>query len=139
MKAAIVTASALTKHRRWDADYYLGMVENREYRERIRTRLKQIRTLQKGLRELRKQAQAHEERVDAMIAAGEVVPLTSPGKLKRKRKHGIQLSTGAPGVGPAIVQSTVGGGAAGFANGDRTAGQSAPECGVGNRLADQQS
>ena len=31
MKAAIVSFSALVKHRRWDADYYLGMVEGREY------------------------------------------------------------------------------------------------------------
>lgn len=119
MKAAIVSFSALVKHRRWDADYYLGMVENREYRERIRTRLKQIRTLQKGLRELRKQAQAHEERVDAMIAAGEVVPLTPTGKPKRKRTNGIQFSPGSPGVGEALVRAAVDGGAAGLADGDR--------------------
>lgn len=119
MKAAIVSFGALVKHRRWDADYYLGMVENREYRERIRTRLKQIRTLQQGLRELRKQAQAHEERVDAMIAAGEVVPLTPTGKPKRKRTNGIQLSPGTPGVGSTVVQSPVSGSPPGPADGDR--------------------
>lgn len=119
MQAAIVSFSALVKHRRWDADYYLGMVQNREYRERIAARLKQIRTLQKGLRDLRKQAQAHEERVDAMIAAGEFVPLTPTGKPKRKRTNGIQFSPGSPGVGEALVRAAVDGGAAGLADGDR--------------------
>lgn len=122
MKAAIVSFSALVKHRRWDADYYLGMVENREYRERIAARLKQIRALQKGLRELRKQAQIAQERADAMVAAGEVVPLTAPGKRKRKRKHGIQFSPGSPGVGEALVRAAVDGGAAGLADGDHAAG-----------------
>ena len=86
MKVAIVTAGALTKYRRWDADFYLGMVENREYKEWIKTRREQIRTLQKGLRTLQAQAKAHEARVQAMIVAGEVVPLTKRGKPRRKRK-----------------------------------------------------
>lgn len=86
MKAAVVSFSTLTKHRRWDADFYLGMVDGREHKEKIKQRQAQLRSLRQGLRTLRAQAQAHKARVAAMIAAGEIVPLTKRGKPRRKRK-----------------------------------------------------
>lgn len=76
MKCAIVKASAIAKHGRMDADYYLGMVEGRDHDERIAFYRGRVQSAAVKLEEACDAKIEDTARVTRMIQDGEIIPIT---------------------------------------------------------------
>lgn len=72
MKAGIVSASALTRHNRWDVKYYLGHPE--PLGERVVRAEAGVRRANSRLRTARKQLADEQARAVALVESGDVVP-----------------------------------------------------------------
>lgn len=76
MKCVIVKASTIAKYRRMDAEFYTGHAEHKTFDKVIAERKKAVRRARVRLATARRDKKAAEDRIAALIAAGEIVPVS---------------------------------------------------------------